>query len=185
MKPNARTEPHFERREKGRERSRSRSKSPELKPPNSAPSAPRGFNAPKGPSAMANLPPRPPPRPPRVFNTLPSGWFQAKSESGPVYFYTASGVTQWTRPTQPANQPPSATSKAKSEVQSLQDIIASITAEASSGKRGSAASTPQPAADEAKDKTSKSDKWTNMSQEKKEKIYEGTVSIKPSDREHV
>ncbi|KAF9732197.1 hypothetical protein PMIN06_011671 [Paraphaeosphaeria minitans] len=176
MKPNARVEPHFERREKGRERSRSRSKSPEIKPPTTAPSAPRGFNAPKGPSAMSNLLPRPPPRPPRVFNTLPSGWFQAKSENGSVYFYTATGVTQWTRPTQPANQPPSATSKVKSEGQLLQDLIASITAEASTGKRGSASSTPQPAADETKDKTSKSDKWLNMPQEKKEKMYEGTLS---------
>ena len=174
MKPNARvTEPHFERRERGRQRSRSRSKSPEVKVPSGAPAAPRGFNAPKGPSAMANLPPRPAPRPPRQFNVLPAGWFQAKAETGTTYFYTAAGTTQWTRPTQPASQP-------KKEVQSLQDIIASITAEASTpGKRGSASSTPQPMATDEKEKAARSEKWLKMPQEKKEKIYEGTVSLAP------
>lgn len=172
MKPNARvTEPHFERRERGRQRSRSRSKSPEVKIPSGAPAAPRGFNAPKGPSAMANLPPRPVPRPPRQYNVLPAGWFQAKAENGTTYFYTATGATQWTRPTQPASQP-------KKEVQSLQDIIASITAEASTpGKRGSASSTPQPTANDEKEKAARSEKWSKMPQEKKEKIYEGTVSL--------
>lgn len=177
MKPNAQaTEHHFERRERRRERSRSRSKSPEQKAPSSAPLAPRGFNAPKGPSAMSNLPSRPPPRPPRPFNNLPAGWFQAKSDNGSTYFYTASGVTQWTRPTQPANQTPPASAKPKPEVQSLQDIIASITAEATPGKRASASSTPQPTAQDDKEKASKSDKWLKMPQEKKEKLYEGTVS---------
>ncbi|KAJ4289551.1 histone methyltransferase set2 [Kalmusia sp. IMI 367209] len=171
----ARTDTHFERREKRRERSKSRSQSPDPKIPTSAPLAPRGFNAPKGPSAMANLP-RPPPRPLRPFNSLPPGWFQAKSENGATYFYTASGVTQWTRPTLSANQPPPAPSKTKSETQVLQDIILSITASATPGQKGSASSTPQPGADEPKEKKSNSEKWLNMPQEKREKIYEGNIS---------
>lgn len=177
--PNAgtptRAESHFDRRERRRERSRTRSKSPTAKAPSTAPSGPRGFNAPKGPSAMAAS--RPPPRPSRPFTNLPPGWFQTKSDTGQTYFYTANGVTQWTRPTLPAVQAPSATSKAKSDQQALQDLISSITAEVTPGNHGSASTTPKPAADDSKETRSKSDKWLSMSQDKKEKIYETNVSF--------
>jgi hypothetical protein len=182
--PNAntpvRTENHFERREKGRERSKSRSKSPSLIAPKgpalaSAPSGPRALNAPRGPSGFFTAP-RAVIRP-RPFNPLPPGWFQATSDNGATYFYNASGVTQWQRPTQPANQPPPPPPKAKNDTQLLQDIISSITANVTP-KGASASTTPLPAADSHKEKRSKSEKWRSLPQEKQEKIYEATVSLK-------
>jgi hypothetical protein len=180
--PNAgtpvRTENHFERRERGRERSRSRSKSPSLIAPKgpalAVPSGPRGvINAPRGPSGFFNTP-RPAPRP-RPFNPLPPGWFQATSDNGSTYYYNQSGITQWLRPTQAANQPPPPPPKAKTDTQLLQDIISSITANPTS-TGPSASTTPQPAGDDQKDKKSKSEKWRSLPQEKQEKIYEATVS---------
>jgi histone-lysine N-methyltransferase SETD2 len=183
MKPNTRvSEPHFERRERGRQRSRSKSNSPELKAPSGAPAAPRGFNAPKGPSSMSHAPPRQIPRPPRpIFNALPSGWYQAKDANGNVYYYTKNNETQWTRPTQPATQQSQPPPQPKKEPPSLQDIIARASAEVRSGQRGSATSTPRASAlDEGGVETysaAKSEKWLKIPQEKKEKLYEGTVSL--------
>jgi hypothetical protein len=179
--PNAstpqRTENHFERREKGRERSRS--KSPSLvapKGPSAAvPSGPRGVvNAPRGPSGFFNAP-RPVVRP-RPFNPLPPGWFQANAENGSTYYYNSTGVTQWQRPSQPANQPPPPPPKAKTDTQLLQDIISSITSNVTP-TGPSASTTPQPTADEHKEKRAKSEKWRSLPQEKQEKIYEATVSF--------
>ncbi|OAL01855.1 hypothetical protein IQ06DRAFT_128964 [Phaeosphaeriaceae sp. SRC1lsM3a] len=172
------TENHFERREKGRERSRSRSKSPSLiapkGPSQAVPSGPRGvINAPRGPSGFFNAP-RPANRP-RPFNPLPAGWFQATADNGSTYYYTQSGTTQWTRPNQPANQLPPTASKAKADTQLLQDIISSITANATP-TGPSASTTPQPVADDHKEKKSKSEKWRSLPQEKQEKIYEATLS---------
>lgn len=178
--PNAstplRTENLYERSERRRERSRSRSKSPSAKVPSGAPSAPRGFNAPKGPAAFFSAS-RPPPRPRQHFAPLPPGWFQATSENGSTYYYNATGTTQWQRPTLQTNQPPVPPPKAKSDTQLLQDIISSITANVTPGNQPSASSTPQPAFDDSKDKKSKSDKWRSMPQEKQEKIYEATVCV--------
>jgi histone-lysine N-methyltransferase SETD2 len=176
----ARTENHFERRERGRERSRSRSKSPSTIAPKgpsaaNAPSGPRVINAPRGPAGFF-VPPRPVMRP-RPFNALPPGWFQASADNGSTYFYNSSGVTQWQRPTLPANQPPPPPpNKVKSDTQMLQDIISSITS-SNTPTGPSASTTPQPVADEAKESTSKSEKWRNLPQEKQEKVYEATVSI--------
>ncbi|KAF1844950.1 uncharacterized protein K460DRAFT_284299 [Cucurbitaria berberidis CBS 394.84] len=168
---------HFERRERGRERSRSRSKSPVATAPkgpaSAVPAGPRGLNAPRGPAGFFNAP-RPVIRP-RPFNPLPPGWFQATAENGTTYFYNSSGTTQWQRPTQPANQPPPPPPKAKTDTQLLQDIISSITANVTP-TGPSASSTPQPAADEHKEKESKSEKWRNLPQEKQEKVYEATLS---------
>jgi len=175
----ARTDNHFERREKGRERSRSRSKSPSLIAPKgpastAIPSGPRGvMNAPRGPSGFFNSP-RPVIRP-RPFNPLPPGWFQATAENGSVYFYNSTGVTKWQRPSQPASQPPPPPPKAKTDTQLLQDIISSITSSATP-TRNSASTTPQPAAEDTKEKKSRSEKWRNLPPEKQEKIYEATVS---------
>ncbi|KAH7073694.1 hypothetical protein BKA63DRAFT_416378 [Paraphoma chrysanthemicola] len=181
--PNAstpvRTENHFERRERGRERSRSRSKSPSLIAPkgpasNTIPSGPRGvMNAPRGPSGFFNAP-RPAARP-RPFNPLPPGWFQATAENGSIYYYNSTGVTQWQRPSLPASQPPPPPPKSKSDTQLLQDIISSITANVTP-TGPSASTTPQPAADDNKEKRSKSEKWRSLPQEKQEKIYEATLS---------
>lgn len=172
---------HFERRERGRERSKSRSKSPSIAAPkgpsaSNVPSGPRGLNAPRGPAGFFNSP-RPAARP-RPFNPLPAGWFQATAENGSTYFYNSSGTTQWQRPSQPANQPPPPPPKAKTDTQLLQDIISEITAKATP-MGPSASTTPQPAADESKEKRSKSEKWRNLPQEKQEKIYESTVSTTP------
>jgi hypothetical protein len=172
---------HFERREKGRERSRSRSKSPSLiapKGPSSAtvPSGPRGVvNAPRGPSGFFNTP-RPAIRPRPFNNALPPGWFQATAENGSIYFYNSTGATQWQRPSQPASQPPPPPPKAKTDTQLLQDIIFSITSSVTP-TRPSASTTPQPAADEQKDKKSRSEKWRSLPPEKQEKIYEATVGF--------
>lgn len=181
--PNAstplRTENHFERRERGRERSRSRSKSPSLIAPkgpasSTVPSGPRGvINAPRGPSGFFNAP-RPVNRP-RPFNPLPPGWSQATAENGSTYYYNSTGTTQWQRPSQPANQPPPPPPRAKTDTQLLQEIISSITANVTP-TGPSASSTPQPAADEHKEKKSRSEKWRSLPQEKQEKIYEATVS---------
>jgi hypothetical protein len=179
----ARTENHFERREKGRERSRSRSKSPSLVAPKgpastAVPSGPRGvINAPRGPSGFFNAP-RPVTRP-RPFNPLPPGWFQATAENGSTYYYNTTGTTQWQRPSQPANQPPPPPPKAKSDTQLLQDIISSITSNVTP-TGPSASTTPLPVADEHKEKKSRSEKWRSLPQEKQEKIYEATVSCPES-----
>jgi histone-lysine N-methyltransferase SETD2 len=178
--PNAATpvrETHFERREKGRERSRSRSKSPVI----SAPKGPATSGAPTGPRALQRSTPffsgpRPPPRPRPQFNALPPGWFQATSaDNNAIYYYNSSGVTQWTRPTL-ASQPPPPPPKSKTNEQKLQEIISSITqnANTSSGTPTSAnaASTDEPKAE----KSSRSEKWKELSQEKQEKLYENTVS---------
>ncbi|CAO2648234.1 Nn.00g075010.m01.CDS01 [Neocucurbitaria sp. VM-36] len=169
---------HFERRERGRERSRSRSKSPSVIAPkgpsaSNVPSGPRALNAPRGPANFFSTP-RPVIRP-RPFNPLPPGWFQATAENGSTYFYNSSGTTQWQRPSQPANQPPPPPPKAKTDTQLLQDIISSITANVTP-TGPSAATTPQPAVDEHKEKKSKSEKWRNLPQEKQEKVYEATLS---------
>jgi hypothetical protein len=181
--PNAstpvRTENHFERRERGRERSRSRSKSPSLLtapkgPANlNAPSGPRVINAPRGPASGFFQGPRPTARP-RPFTSLPPGWFQATSDNGSTYYYNSSGVTQWQRPTMPANQPPPPPSKSKTDTQLLQDIISSITSNVTPTVP-SASTTPQPTIDEADDKKHKSEKWRSLPQEKQEKLYEATV----------
>lgn len=184
--PNAstpvRAEHHFERRERGRERSRSRSKSPSISAPkgpsgapSGAPSGPRGFNAPRGPAGFFN-PPRPPHRPRPHPTPLPPGWFQAASENGATYYYNATGSTQWTRPTLPANQPPPPPPKAKSDTQLLQDIISSITANVTPSNQASASTTPQPATEELKEKKSKGEKWRSLPQDKQEKLYEANVS---------
>ncbi|KAF1917969.1 hypothetical protein BDU57DRAFT_444352 [Ampelomyces quisqualis] len=174
----ARTENHFERRERGRERSKSRSKSPSLNAPKgpsqAVPSGPRGvINAPRGPGGFFSTP-RPAIRP-RPFNPLPPGWYQAAADNGSTYYYNSAGSTQWQRPTQPASQPPPPPPKAKTDTQLLQDIISSITANVTP-TGPSASTTPQQAADEQNGKKSKSEKWRGLPQEKQEKIYEATLS---------
>lgn len=175
--PNATNTPrenHFERRERGRERSpaRERSKSPVI----AAPKGPFAASIPSGPRALRDNAalfkgPRPPrPRPP--FNPLPAGWSQATSDTGATYYYNANGVTQWQRPTSGIQQP-SAPPKAKSNEQRLQDIISSITQNATSTK--SEPATPQPV-EEVKTEKSKSEKWKSLPQEKQEKLYERTLN---------
>jgi len=170
---------HFERRERGRERSRSRSKSPTVAAPKgpatlSAPSGPRSLNAPRGPAGFFNA--QRSVHRPRSFNpALPPGWFQATAENGSTYFYNSTGTTQWQRPSLPVDQPPAPPPKAKVNTQLLQEIISSITANADASGL-SASNTPKAAAADGVGKSSSSEKWRNLSQEKQEKIYEATLS---------
>ncbi|KAF1961280.1 hypothetical protein CC80DRAFT_234792 [Byssothecium circinans] len=164
-----RTVYQFERRERGRERSRSRSKSPEAGVPSGAPSAPRGFNVPKGPAGFVPTPR--PPRPQPHFRPLPAGWFKAKDNTGKTYYYTEAGTTTWHRPTAPA---PAPSLKAKSHAQVLQDMITSITANSTRSDATSASTTPQ-ATDELNEKKPKNEKWRDYPQEKVEKLYEGNI----------
>ncbi|KAF2271723.1 uncharacterized protein EI97DRAFT_260417 [Westerdykella ornata] len=177
--PNAATplwDAHFDRRDRKRERSRSRSKSPVLA---AAPKGPAASGAPTAPRAFVrNGPffngPRPP-RPRPQFNALPAGWFQATSaDTGAIYYYNSSGVTQWTRPTLPAQAPPPPP-KAKTNEQKLQEIISSITQNVSSNGNGSASGTPKPADEQKSEKPSKSEKWKSLPLEKQQKLYEGTL----------
>jgi hypothetical protein len=174
----AKVDHHFDRRERGRERSRSRSKSPSItapKGPSNVPSGPRAFNAPRVPAFFNN--PRPPHRPRAQFNELPQGWFKATSpENGQVYYYNSSGATQWTKPTLAAQAPPPPP-KAKSNEQKLQDIISSITSNTTPTNLASASATPQRVDEQYKnEKSSKSEKWRKLPQDKQEKLYEVTVS---------
>ncbi|RII24839.1 hypothetical protein CUC08_Gglean011852 [Alternaria sp. MG1] len=174
----ARTENHYERRERARERSRSRSKSPSTiapKGPSAAniPSGPRVLNAPRGPAGFFATP-RPIMRP-RPFNALPQGWYQATAENGSTYFYNQTGITQWQRPTQPADAPPPPPNKARNETQLLQDIIASITSN-NTPTGPSASTTPQPVSNEDTEPAFGREKWRTLSLEKQEKVYEATLA---------
>ena len=116
--------------------------------------------------------PRPPYRPRPPFNALPPGWSSATAENGATYYYNANGGTQWQRPTLPAPQPPPPPPKEKTNQQKLQDIILSITQNATPRNETSASATPQPTEEPKKDKK---ERWRSLSEEKKMKLYENTV----------
>jgi histone-lysine N-methyltransferase SETD2 len=165
----------FERREKGRERSQSRPRSPSI----AAPKGPAVSTAPTGPRSFqrnTTFNGLRPPRPRPTFNPLPPGWFQATSaDNGAIYYYNSSGVTQWTRPTLSTHTPPPQP-KSKTNEQKLQEIISSITQSATS-TTPQPASANSPAAEEPdEDKTTKSERWKKLPQDKQEKLYEATVS---------
>ncbi|MCJ1248282.1 histone methyltransferase set2 [Trapelia coarctata] len=171
---------HFDRRESAREKARSRSRSKSR-------SRSRSFDAPKGPAAPTgprnSMPQRngaffgarPPFRPPRPFNALPAGWFAATA-NGSTYYYSATGQTQWSRPTMPAAQPPPPP-KPVSANKALDDIINSITkAKAQTPDKTSATATPKKDSEDAKkEKTKGKEKWRTYSEEKQKKLYENTL----------
>ena len=171
---------HFDRRDSAREKARSRSRSKSR-------SRSRSLDAPKGPAAPTgprnSMPQRngaffgarPLFRPPRPFNALPTGWFAATS-NGSTYYYSATGQTQWTRPTVPAAQPPPPP-KPVSANKALDDIINSITnAKAQTPDKTSAAATPKKDYEDGKnDKSKGKEKWRTYSEEKQKKLYENTV----------
>jgi [histone H3]-lysine36 N-trimethyltransferase len=151
----------FERREavQQRKRSRSRSKSP--------PRGPSAISAPSGPRAQRTgaFGPRPPPfsrGPP----PLPRGWFIAQ-DKGRTYYYSASGQTSWTRPMQPADQPPPLPKQP-----SGQDVLKSIIDNIVTAKDKET----KPAADEENKKEKREDKWKSYDEDKQKKLYENTVS---------
>lgn len=167
----------FERRESTHERKRSRSRSRSKSPPR----GPSGAAAPSGPRSA--LPQRNSnyfggPRPPsfnRSFGPLPRGWFQA-SDNGRTYYYSASGKTQWQRPTQPAEQPPPPP-KQPSQQDVLKSIIDNIVEAKEKEKAAAKNSTPATPQDSRKEKKEKkAEKWRSYDEEKKKKLYENTVS---------
>lgn len=160
----------FERREsaqqrrKSRSRSRSRSKSP-----------PRGLagSVPSGPKSLQRSAPPPFRRGPMP---LPKGWSQAVDEkTGRTYFYTAKGTTQWTRPTQAAEQPPPPPPIPKGPSQ--QDLLKSIIDDIVGAKdyEGATKNSTPNTPDVAK-KEKKVEKWRSYDEEKQKKLYENTVS---------
>ena len=165
----------FERRDSSREdrkeKSRSRSASPEAPKGPLAPAGPRRTFGSRNPSHFAAPRPSFPRRP---HNPLPPGWFAALS-NGNTYYYSATGETTWTRPTRPAVQPP-APPKAATNDQKLQQIIDSITKEKPKDPTPVSV-TPQPVADQPKEKKEGQEKWRSYSEEKKKKLYENTVGL--------
>ncbi|QDS76685.1 hypothetical protein FKW77_000366 [Venturia effusa] len=169
--PNAAPEPaRVERRVRSRSRSRSRSKSPPT-----APSGPRSSMPQRAAPFFGG--PRPPPfrRPPPPPSQLPPGWFSAVDVAGKTYFYSAAGATQWTRPSEPAIQPPPPP-KILSAEEKLQLIIDGCKNSMPNGT--SAAATPRQ--EEVTPKKDK-DRWRSYPIEKQKKIYESTLfpHIKP------
>jgi [histone H3]-lysine36 N-trimethyltransferase len=157
---------------------RARSKSP-----------PKGPSAPTGPKS--NIPQRNPAfagsrggsafRIPRTFNALPVGWF-TNTSNGRVYYYTVTGQTTWTRPTEPAikQQPAPQREDSLTNEQKLQAIINSVT------KAAPKASPDTPLTGTPKTSTSerKEEKWRAYSEEKKMRIYENTVSYQAFTVQH-
>ncbi|CZR54666.1 related to histone-lysine N-methyltransferase [Phialocephala subalpina] len=158
----------FERRNTDRAEEVTKSPTPA---PIVAPSGPRSSI----PQRSANfIPSRPPVR--RNFNALPAGWFQAMDQNGNPYYYSKSGQTTWHKPTLPAVEPPPPPKLPPKSVQTaraLQDIIDSIT------KPDPSSQTPQsaPTADSTpkEKKSTPSEKWRSLSQEKQMKLYENTL----------
>ena len=158
-----------ERRDTERRRSRSRTRS---KSPPRAPTGPRS-NAPS--RAASFFPGSRPPRfrPPPPAGALPPGWFEAAAANGSVYYYNNAGTTTWQRPTVPANgAPPPPPPKAVADQQMLQDLIKNIVSnKKEASKPASEAATPA----ETPKKERKEEKWRSMPEEKKRKMYEGTI----------
>jgi [histone H3]-lysine36 N-trimethyltransferase len=144
-----------------RRRSRSRSKSP--------PKGPASMNAPTGPrlTQRGGFAPRPFPRPPPPA-PLPRGWHAAVN-NGRTYYYTDKGVTQWTRPTQPAEV---TTGPTPTREPSHQDVLKGILDGMTKSKKEDT-STPE----EPPKKGKKEEKWKSYDEEKKMKLYENTVSF--------
>ncbi|KAI7565843.1 hypothetical protein KC317_g6084 [Hortaea werneckii] len=159
-----------ERRETERRRSRSRSRS---KSPPRAPAGPRS-NAPTrtapffGGSRQPRFRPPPPPT-----GALPPGWFEATAANGSTYYYNHAGTTTWQRPAMPANgAPPPPPPKAVSDQQMLQDLIKNIV---SSKKEASKSASETATPIETPKKERKEEKWRSMPEEKRKKMYEGTI----------
>ncbi|KAI6964025.1 hypothetical protein KC329_g15745, partial [Hortaea werneckii] len=160
----------IERRETERRRSRSRSRS---KSPPRAPAGPRS-NAPTRTAPFFGGPRQPRFRPPPPPNgALPSGWFEATAANGSTYYYNHAGTTTWQRPAVPANgAPPPPPPKAVSDQQMLQDLIKNIV---SSKKEASKSASETATPIETPKKERKEEKWRSMPEEKRKKMYEGTI----------
>jgi len=168
----AKTERGFERREssiKERKRSKSRSRS------RSPPRGPSTLSAPSGPRSLQNrggFYGRPaPPSFNRAPLPLPRGW-SAAQDNGKTYYYSSNGQTTWTRPSQPVEQPPPPP-KQPSQQDVLKSIIDGIvTAKDKEKDTGNAT----PDSSDVVKKEKKEDKWKSYDEDKKQKLYENTVS---------
>ncbi|KAK2803747.1 histone methyltransferase set2 [Onygenales sp. PD_10] len=168
----------FERRETTRDDSKNKSR-----PKSRSRSRSRSIDAPRGPAALRNgKGPRGPfhhvPRPfrrPFPNNPLPQGWFATES-NGKTYYYSASGVTTWKRPTTPAPQPPPPP-KPESKDKALQDIIDGImNAKENTPKTQDRSETPATPKDaKLPEKKEHKEKWRSYSEEKQKKLYENTL----------
>jgi hypothetical protein len=161
----------FERRE-SKPQDRVRSLSPETPKGPSAPSGPRNSSS-QRPNGFAGSS-RSPFVPRNSAPPLPRGWFAAVGPGGNTYYYSASGQTQWQRPSAPATQPPPPPPKTESQQEKLQAIIDGITK--APPKPKPVVVTPQPTvAATPKEKRSDQEKWKSLSEEKQKKLYENTV----------
>lgn len=156
---------HFERRESALERKRS--PSPSRSPPRGPASAP----APSGPRSLQKPNAFHGPRPtfPRGPPPLPRGWFAAQ-DKGRTYFYSAGGQTTWSRPTQPADQPPPPP-KQPSDQAVLKSIIDNIVTSREKDNKAATPDTPE------NPKVKREEKWRSYDEDKQKKLYENTVSL--------
>ena len=178
----------YDRRDERGRRSRSRSPVKEK-----SKSPPRGPSAPTGPRSNVPQrmygPNRPPPRPRARLPNLPFGWFSAPTRDGRMYYYNASGKTQWELPTEPAVQPPPPPKPENKDASKALDAIinqieqeeekkaqkAAEAAAAAAAATNAGKSAPQEGSSKAKDEKSKD--WRKLPLEKQKKIYENTVSL--------
>lgn len=105
---------------------------------------------------------------------LPDGWFAAETE-GRVYYYTAAGATQWTRPSAPAASV-AAPNKRNQALQSIIDGIVNSQDKTPSEQKSATPGTPQASSDPQPEKRKKeADWWKKLSLEKQKILYENTV----------
>ncbi|KAF2428105.1 hypothetical protein EJ08DRAFT_331004 [Tothia fuscella] len=177
--PNEQPEPARDERRDRRGRSRSPSKTRSVSPPH-APSGPRGNMPQRGNFFGGPRPPFRPRAPPPPPSQLPPGWFAANDAAGKTYYYSASGATQWTRPTGPANQPPPPP-KIPTNEERLQQIINDCLKTGSTPVTQPTSAAATPVQVEEKPKAKKEEKWRSYSLEKQKKVYENTLftHIKP------
>lgn len=163
----------FERREttgndsRNRSKSRSRSRSRSIEPPRGPAAQTRGgFGGRPIPHNRGPRFSRPP--------ALPQGWFERSDVDGRSLYYTATGHTQYEKPTQPASEVPAVASLKRKHFQDIIDTIMESRTE-TPRDRTSTPGTPQP-----QKADSKKESWRSYTDEKQKKIYENTVSNLPS-----
>ncbi|KUL88110.1 hypothetical protein ZTR_04036 [Talaromyces verruculosus] len=158
----------FERREttgndnRNRSKSRTRSRSRSIEPPRGPAAQTRGgFNGRPIPHNRGPRFQRPP--------TLPQGWFERSNVDGRSIYYTATGHTQYEKPTQPASEIPAVASLKRKHFQDIIDTIMESRTE-TPRDRTSTPGTPQPQKTD-----SKKESWRSYPEEKQKKIYENTI----------
>jgi [histone H3]-lysine36 N-trimethyltransferase len=145
-------------------------------PPIAAPTGPKN-SAPQRSAAFYAGTPRGPRAAKPKFSDLPAGWSCAMDKSsGRLYYYSATGQTQWTRPVveTTAKASPAPTGKELSHEERLQQIINSVTKNSLTPKdKSPAVGTPVSAS--AAGENDKKEGWRLYPEDKQKKIYENTV----------